>query len=59
MNFYREFHTYHEYCKKSKLSPVGTFQMRGKINFLGIFGVKKQWIIGQQSQNSARYAVAF
>ena len=31
----------------------------GKINFLGIFGVKKHWIIGQKSQNSARYAVAF
>ena len=31
----------------------------GKINFLGIFGVKTHWIIGQKSQNSARYAVAF
>ena len=31
----------------------------GKINFLGIFGVKTHWIIGQKSQNSARYAGAF
>ena len=30
-----------------------------KINFLGIFGVKTHWIIGQKSQNSARYAGAF
>ena len=31
----------------------------GKINFLRIFGVKTQWINGQKSQNSARYAGAF
>ena len=32
----------------------------GKMNFLGIFGVKTQWvIIRQKSQNSARYAGAF
>ena len=31
----------------------------GKINFLGIFGVKTHWTIGQKSQNSARYAGAF
>ena len=31
----------------------------GKINFLGIFGVKTHWIILPKSQNSARYAVAF
>ena len=30
-----------------------------KMNFLGVFGVKTQWIIGQKSQNSARYAGAF
>ena len=29
------------------------------MNFLGIFGVKTQRIIGQKSQNSARYAGAF
>ena len=28
----------------------------GKINFLGVFGVKTHWIILQKSQNSARYA---
>ena len=28
----------------------------GKINFLGIFGVKTNWIIRQKRQNSARYA---
>ena len=26
---------------------------------MGIFGVKTQWIIGQKSQNDARYAGAF
>ena len=26
---------------------------------MGIFGVKTHWIIGQKSQNSARYADAF
>ena len=26
---------------------------------MGIFGVKTHWIIGQKSQNSARYAGAF
>ena len=31
----------------------------GKMNFLGIFGVKTRWIIGQKSQNRARYAGAF
>ena len=31
----------------------------GKINFLGIFCVKPQWIIGQKSQNRARYADEF
>ena len=31
----------------------------GKINFLGVFGVKTQWIIGQKSQNSARNEGAF
>ena len=31
----------------------------GKINFLGIFGVETDWIIGQKSQNSARYRGAF
>ena len=31
----------------------------GKINFLEIFGVKTHWIIGQNSQNCARYAGAF
>ena len=31
----------------------------GKNNFLGIFGVKTHRIIGQKSQNSARYAGAF
>ena len=31
----------------------------GKINFLGVFGVKTQWIILQKSQNSARYAGVF
>ena len=31
----------------------------GKNNFLRIFGVKTHWIIGQKSQNSARYAGAF
>ena len=30
-------------------------QFAGKIGFLGIFGVKIKWIIGQKSQNSARY----
>ena len=29
------------------------------MNFLGIFGVKTQWIIGQKSQNRAQYAGAF
>ena len=29
------------------------------MNFLGIFGVKTHWIIGQKSQNSARYGGAF
>ena len=38
---------------------LSTLKKRGKINFLGIFGVKTQWIIGQKSQNSARYAGAF
>ena len=36
---------------------IGT--ILGKMNFLGIFGVKTQWIIGQKSQNRARYAGAF
>ena len=36
-----------------------TVAIRGKINFLGIFGVKTHWIIRQKSQNSARYAGAF
>ena len=31
----------------------------GKNNLLGIFGVKTQWIIGQKSQNGARYVSAF
>ena len=31
----------------------------GKINFLGIVGVETHWVIGQKSQNSARYAGAF
>ena len=30
-----------------------------KLTFFGIFGVKTQWIIGQKSQNSARYVGAF
>ena len=31
-----------------------------KINeLLGIFGIKTKWIIGQKSQNFARYAGAF
>ena len=29
------------------------------MNVLGIFGVKTKWIIGQKSQNRARYAGAF
>ena len=31
----------------------------GKMNFLGIFDVKTKLIIGQKSQNGARYAGAF
>ena len=30
-----------------------------KINFLGIFGVKTNWIIREKSQKSARYTGAF
>ena len=31
----------------------------GKMNCLGVFGVKTQWIIGQKSQNRAPYAGAY
>ena len=45
--------------RKVNKVPCIIFAIWGKINFLGIFGVKTQWIIGQKSQSSARYAGAF
>ena len=45
--------------KKSVKCPVLYSQLEEKLTFLGVFGVKTQWIILQKNQNSARYAGAF
>ena len=44
------------FWRKVNKVPCIIVEILGKINFLGIFGVKTHWIIGQKSQNSARYA---
>ena len=49
----------HFFGRKVNKVPCIIGAIWGKINFLGIFGVKIHWIIGQKSQNSAQYAGAF
>ena len=46
---------------ESKVNKVPCIigEILGKINFLGIVGVKTHWIFGQKSQNSVGYAGAF
>ena len=45
--------------KKVNKVPCIIGAVLGKINFLGIFGVKTHWIFGQKSQNSVGYAGHF
>ena len=45
--------------EKSIKFPVLQAQFEEKIHFLGMFVVKTHWIIGQKSQNNARYGGAF
>ena len=45
--------------RKVKKVPCIIGAISRKINFLGIFGVKTNWIIREKSQKSARYTRAF
>ena len=49
----------HFFGRKVNKVPCIIVAIYGKINFLGIFGVKTHWMIGQKSQNSAWLAGAF
>ena len=49
----------HFFLGEKSIKPCIIGAIWGKINFLGIFGVKTHLIIGQKSQNSAQYAGAF
>ena len=45
--------------RKADKVPCSIDTIWGKINVLGIYGVKTQWIIGPKSQNGVRYAGTF